>query len=503
MAHASCPSFGWDACHREPVAPGFRTRMYWSLNEVDPDAVAVLGGHDSIDGWALSYRELTDSADAFAASLDGGSAKELGAIFCRNSPQAIAAYLGALRHGDAVMLLNARMDAGHLEALMRAYRPDWVYEPRERHSQLGKGRVREQWGWRLWQPRASRIEEAIHADLALLLSTSGTTGSPRMVRLSQTNLASNAAAIVAALGIDAEDRALAALPMHYAYGLSVLNSHLHAGAALVVTEESPVEAGFWQTVAGRQVTTLPGVPMTYQMLMRLNPGPRALASVRSLTVAGGPLAEHLVERMADWCDASGARFHVMYGQTEATARMSVLPPGMLRSKPGSVGLAIGAGRLSLSPGGELLFAGPNVMMGYALAREDLALGDCMGGRLATGDLGRIDDDGCAYVSGRLKRMLKIHGHRVSLDVLEQGLETLLRLPVAVAGEDDRLVVYLEAGSAKAVGSARDALTRRYRLPPSAFEVQVLSELPRTINGKLDAAALRALDSGTAEERRRG
>lgn len=483
--------------------------MFWTLSHADPNAPALLSGRDRAVGQVVRYRELVDLADAFATALTepaaqqplarSTQAKQLGLILCHNQPEALVAYLGALRLGDALILLDAHIDSGHLEPLISAYRPDWIFDPGDRWTHREEGRVQDLWGWRLWQARSPSRERPIHPELAVLLSTSGTTGTPRMVRLSYSNLADNAAAIVTALGIDADDRALAALPMHYAYGLSVINSHLLAGAGLVLTQSSASEGAFWQTLTGHQVTTLPAVPITYQMLDRWKPGPRMLTSLRSLMVAGGRLGVHQVERMADWTEVSGRRFYLMYGQTEATARISVMPPEMLRSKPGSVGLCIGAGRLSVSSSGELQFTGPNVMLGYALTRADLAVGDRMHGRLATGDLGWLDADGYVYVSGRLKRMLKIHGQRLSLDALEQGLEAQLKLPVAITGEDDRLLVFLEAGPAKALGAARDVLARRYRLHPSAFTVSVLDALPRTASGKIDGPALRGLDSAATHE----
>jgi long-chain acyl-CoA synthetase len=222
------------------------------------------------------------------------------------------------------------------------------------------------------------------------MTTSGSTGSPKLVRLSYGNLAANAGAIATYLAIGAEDRAITTLPVNYVYGLSVVNSHLHAGASIVLSTASLTEKRFWELLKAQRATTFSGVPYTFELLHRLGWSRMNLPSLKVLTQAGGKLNASLVREFASQCQARGIRFYVMYGAAEATARMSYLPPSMVMDKAASIGIAIPGGEFTLegpdnSPidkpetVGELIYRGPNVSLGYAECRRDLALGDERGG----------------------------------------------------------------------------------------------------------------------------
>ncbi|MFM2152933.1 MAG: hypothetical protein RL199_1368, partial [Pseudomonadota bacterium] len=290
----------------------------------------------------------------------------------------------------------------------------------------------------------------LHEDLALLLTTSGSTGDPKLVRLSHRNIVSNADAIATYLGIGPGERALQSLPLHYAYGLSVLNSHLRAGATVVLTQQSFLRPEFW-ALAGRHAgTSFAGVPYVYETLHRLRFEPAKHPSIRMWTQAGGALNPELVTRFHEKATSAGARFVVMYGQTEATARMSWLSSDRLPAKAGAIGRAIPGGRLRLEPvpgdasQRELVYEGPNVMLGYALVPADLAKGDDLGGVLRTGDLGEQDGDGDFYIRGRLSRFAKLFGHRIGLDDLEREAERLFSVPCAVVEHAGKLVLFCEA-----------------------------------------------------------
>ena len=323
----------------------------------------------------------------------------------RTDVDGVVAYLGALAADQVVLLAG---DSA-LDGLAAAYDPDVVVGARGR--------------------RDVRPETAheLHPDLTLLLSTSGSTGSPKLVRLSAESLLANAASIVEALGIRATDVAATTLPLHYCYGLSVLHSHLLAGASLVLTERSVVDEEFWSDVAAYSVTTFPGVPHTYDLLDRSAFADRDVPSLRYLTQAGGRMAPERVQELVALGRRKGFDLVVMYGQTEATARMAVLPPDLAEVAPGAIGRPVPGGRLSLRPVpeapegiGELVYEGPNVMLGYAEAPADLALGRTTH-ELATGDLGRLRPDGLWEVVGRRGRVAKVLGLRLDLDRVERLL----------------------------------------------------------------------------------
>ncbi len=429
---------------------------------------------------SLSYDELADRVDGAASALAGP--RRLVLVTAAATMPSVIGYLGALQAGHVVLLAPAN-DEDTAASLRRSWDPDVV---------LGAdGAV-----------VATRTESGhdLHEDLALLMATSGSSGSPRLVRLSRASLEANAAAIADCLDVQPTDRAVTTLPLHYCYGLSIVHSNLLAGAALVLTDASVTDAGFWTLVREHRATSLHGVPHTFALLDRVGFADMDLPHLRYLTQAGGRLDPTRVRRWASLGDRRGWRFVVMYGATEATARMAYLPPGLAASSPEATGIAIPGGRLRIDDPdddgvGEIVYAGPNVMLGYAHSPTDLAHGRSVT-ELRTGDLGRLRPDGLLQVTGRLSRFVKPFGVRVDLDateslLLEQGIVA------AVTGDDTRLVVAVEnpgrSGAEHDLAArARATVTRRLHLPDAVVTAVVVDALPRRANGKLDHPAVAAL-----------
>ncbi|WP_421121625.1 AMP-binding protein [Aquihabitans daechungensis] len=341
---------------------------------------------------------------------------------------------------------------------------------------------------------------ALHPELALLLSTSGSTGSPKLVRLSHANLVANAASIAASLELTSTDTGITSLPLHYCYGLSVLHSHLTVGASLAVVRASVVDPCFVAALERHGVTSLAGVPHTFELLEVAGAERIATSSLRLLTQAGGHLGADAQVRWRDRCAAWGVDFVTMYGQTEATARMAYLPPALAgRAGPRSVGIPVPGGSLAVEPPagrhdladdgvGELVYRGPNVMMGYGLEPGDLALGPT-DRSLRTGDLGRFDEhSGTFEVVGRISRFTKPFGLRIDLDRVEQDLRR--RHPEATVGGDDEVLVAVVPGADRVEVEADVAAVTG--LPSSAVAVVVDRPVPRTAAGKVDQVALRAM-----------
>ncbi|MDB4975297.1 MAG: AMP-dependent synthetase and ligase, partial [Myxococcaceae bacterium] len=339
----------------------------------------------------------------------------------------------------------------------------------------------------------------LHPELAVLLSTSGTTGSPKLVRLSYENVRANARSIATYLELGPSERAISSLPFHYSYGLSVLNSHLYAGASMVVSDASVMRPELWQAMREHACTSFAGVPYAYQIMRRIGFEKQELPALRTLTQAGGKLPAALVAHYAALMKARSGRFIPMYGQTEATARMSYLPPERLPEHAGSIGIAIPEGSLhvvDLQDGrelseplatGQLVYRGPNVMLGYASSRADLALGDMQGGQLATGDLGHRDADGLFYVTGRLKRFAKVYGLRINLDEVEDRMRQ--HGPAAVVSDDERLTLYCEFGDDARYETLRTELATLYQLNVNTFRFRRIEALPLLASGKIDYDAL--------------
>jgi acyl-coenzyme A synthetase/AMP-(fatty) acid ligase len=242
------------------------------------------------------------------------------------------------------------------------------------------------------------------------------------------------------------------------------------------TEHSVIRPGFWDDARRHAATSFAGVPYSYAMLERIGMRDMDLPALRTLTQAGGRMDPELALRFA-----AQRPLTVMYGQTEAAPRMAYLPAQRLARKPTSIGVAIPGGELSVVEG-ELVYRGPNVMLGYAQSRADLARGDDQGGVLATGDLGHVDDDGDHFVTGRAKRIAKVFGLRINLDEIEAAIAG----PAAAVAGDDRIDVFAERE--EAVAGAR-ALATRFRLPPRALRVHHVQRLPVKASGKVDYGAL--------------
>lgn len=428
------------------------------------------------DGGTVSYadldRRVAERRSALAA-LTPPAGRHLVRLAPEPTVDFVVAWLAALTGGHATLLSRDT-------ALGAAYAASMEYDAS---------------GWR---PTASP-PPALHPDLRLLLSTSGSTGSPKLVRLSAANLDANAAAIASYLGLREDDVALTTLPLDYCYGLSVLHSHLAAGASLLLDDRSVTDPGLWADARAHGVTSFAGVPYTFDLLGTA--GWPQLPTLRQVTQAGGRMAPERVRTLATQGAAEGWDLVVMYGQTEATARMAWLPPHLATTHPHAVGIAIPGGSFRLvpvdgaEPGvGELVYAGPNVMLGYAEAPADLVR-DADIAELRTGDLARISPDGLVEIVGRRSRFAKLFGQRIDLD----RVQTLLalggheaccaedsdtqQLVVAVPGDPDPLLVAEVAATV-----AGDT-----GLPPHAIRVVPVTDLPRLPNGKLDQQAVARLE----------
>ena len=441
------------------------------LERTMPDRPALI---DAATGQAMSYAELEREARVRAEALKAEAGPDgLVFLFCRNDVDTFTSYVACRLAGMATALLDASIPDDRATELLERYRPEVV-----RGSSLAP---------------VAGPKPSVHPDLGVLLSTSGSTGSPKLVRLSAHAVDHNAEAIADALGIDPQERAPTSMPLAYAYGLSVVNSHLAVGASLVITDEGVTSEAFWQACATHGATSLAGVPYAWQMLRRLDVARLAPPSMRTFTQAGGRLDPKLVAWAHAMADERGGRFFVMYGQTEATARIAVMPHEELAENLDSVGRPLRDGRLAIEDG-EVVYRGPNVMMGYATCRDDLARGDELDGVLRTGDLGHLDERGLLRITGRSKRIAKVFGHRVSLDEIEAlARDATGRDRIAATRDGDRVRLHVVADGSFDGDALRRTLATATRLHASGFVIATVSQLPRLSSGKLDYATLSTLE----------
>lgn len=438
------------------------------------------------DGRRLSYAALADAVDTQAAAL--ARPARLVMVEADNSIECVVAYLACLKAGCPVILCEPGSTASDPRT-RETYGASLVFRAAAN-------------GWR-FEALDSARPPALHPDLCVLLSTSGTTGSPKLVRLSRDNIAANAAAIAAYLGLTSAERAITSLPLYYSYGMSVLHSHLHVGATVLLTNKSVAEPEFWTFFADEQATSLSGVPFTFDLLERIGFRSRNYPALRYLAQAGGRLPAERVSLYAQWAQASNRQLFVMYGQTEASPRMAYVPPAQLRENTDAIGIPVPGGSFELigedglpvdasDVPGELVYRGPNVMMGYALTAADLAK-DKDTFELRTGDLACRKENGCYTIIGRKSRFSKIVGLRISLDEVERWVHGC-----GVAGivsGDDRVIVVAVTGAAP---DLKQRLAQRFALPSSAFAVLELGAIPTLPSGKFDYRTVLRLGHDTVD-----
>ena len=433
---------------------------------------------DSSTGEWVSYGELATRARKWATRTLG--ARGLVFHYINNSVDDVAALLGAIAAGHAVALFDPKLAETARTALEQRYSPEWVIE----QGIARNGRFSSD-----LQPGSP------NPALTLLLSTSGSTGSPKLVRLSAEALQANAEGIAEVLHITGDDVAAGYLPLHYSYGLSVLLSHLCRGARILLTNDGLTDRAFWPALRSAQVTHMPGVPFHFQIMAKLGFARLGLTSLRTLSQAGGNLDVETRRNAHAFMSASGGRFFVLYGQTEAAPRMTTLQHDEFKDAETSVGTALPGCRIEIlnsdaSGVGEVVFHGPNVMLGYANERADLALGNEQHGQLRTGDIGHLDDAGRLFITGRVKRFAKVYGLRVNLDELESAAGTVA--PAAIVQNGEGVRIYLatsEADYGHKAQALQDHLLERFTLPRAALDFVRIDAIPTTERGKIDYATL--------------
>ena len=447
-------------------------------------------------GEQLTYQELADLSREFSSVV---SPKDLVFCLCENRIGSLVGYVACMEFQIPIVLLDGGKDLSVLQNLIRIYQPEYIWVGSDKKDDIGGETVYSYASFSLQKMAYEVVVEKpeINPMLALCLTTSGSTGSPKFVRLSRENVSANATSIAEYLAIDENERPVTTLPSYYSYGVSVINSHLIKGATILLTEGTVAQRGFWDFMREYKATSIAGVPYTYEMLKRLRFFRMDLPYLKTMTQAGGKLNKDLAKEYIEFAQANGKRFYVMYGQTEATARMSYLPWAQALEKYASIGVAIPGGHFTLADAngseieetgldGELIYSGPNVSLGYAECRADLAKGDENRGVLHTGDLAHRDDDGFYYITGRLKRFVKVWGNRCNLDAVEQLVKGITT-NCACVGVDDQITVFVTQPGLD--DSIIKLLVEKTGFNNRAFRVRVIESIPVKSSGKIDYPAL--------------
>lgn len=460
--------------------------MIWNFDSFKSNTAVI-----TEDGSRLSYSDFSAASNQLVQHMPE---RCLTFNLCGNEVGSLLGYVSFLKHRIVPFMVESSLNHELLVSLIDAYQPDFLWCPLRMADRFKDcTQVYSDYNYSLLKTPYNQ-KYPLHEDLALLLTTSGSTGSPKLVRLSYENIQSNTDSIAQYLKLDQSEKPITTLPMSYTYGLSILNTHLFVGAAVILTNKTLMQKEFWQQLKEFKATSFGGVPYTYEMLNKLRFFRMELPSLKTMTQAGGKLSHELHQKFAEYAVACDKRFVVMYGQTEATSRMAYLPAEKSIEKCGSIGVAIPGGNFSIinddgkevtdhDIAGELIYEGQNVSLGYAECGRDLSKGDEQGGVLFTGDIAKRDADGYYYIVGRKKRFLKIFGTRINLDEVERMLRAgYPKTECVCAGDDDQMYIFLtDENQQKHI---KNFLAEKTGLHISAFKFKTVAKIPKNKSGKV-------------------
>lgn len=456
--------------------------MFLNLDKKDRSKIAAIDDSSSI----LTYGEICDFAEEFAKYIPQRS---LIFILSENKIGSLLGYTSSLINKVVPLILSAKTENSLFANLYEIYKPEYLWMPDEMVETMGYEKVFSAWGYCL--VKTVNQPTPMFEELSLLLPTSGSTGSPKLVRHSYRNIEANADNVRRLFKLTGNEKAMAILPMHYTMGLSVIASHLLAGATLLLSNQSLLDKGFWTML--KEATSFTGVPYSYDILTKMRFTRMDLPNLKIITQGGGKLTEAMWNTLAQYAQDKGKQFIATYGQSECTARMAYLPAEMAMSKVCSIGIAEPGGQLSIiddngnetfegEAQGEMVYRGENVTLGYATCREDLLKGDENHGIMHTGDLARRDADGCYYIIGRMKRFLKIYGLRIGLDELENLIKSEFKIDCYCKGNDEKLIILVTTPSV--IADLPAFIEEKIHLFHQNVEVQLVDAILRNEAGKV-------------------
>ena len=456
--------------------------MILDLQNIDPQSIAAIDSN----GDELTYADISLLSQQISTNIPK---RALCFLLVENNIGGIAWTMGMLESSKLVpLILNVKTEGSLYQQLLDTYKPSYICAPNN-VTQQGEF-IDSQFGYQL--RKVSDNHCVLHPELSHLLPTSGSTGSPKLVRHKYENIEAAGLNISNFFELKETDRPLMVLPLYYTMGLSMVFSHLRVGATILITGLSMTDINFWKFFKEQQATSFTGVPYSFQILNLMRFFRMDLPHLELLTQGGGKMPTDLNIKFAEYCRDKGKRWIATYGQSECTARMAYLPAKWALDKVGSIGIAVPNGELSLidtdgqlittpHTEGEMCYRGKNVTMGYAREQADLALGDERNGYIRTGDLAYFDEDGCYYIVGRMGRFLKLFGMRVGLDECEQIIQTGYGIECACVGTDEKMIVYIT--NADKQNNVKDILVQKTHIVATSFEVRIIADIPKNEAGK--------------------
>lgn len=439
---------------------------------------------------SVSYSDLIQFSSFMASKISDHS---LILFVSKNNIEAIMGYVGMMIGNNVVMFADIKTKEKDLNELIVKYQPDYIFCPKENLFQNNFENKLSLKNYILYKTNTN-IKKELNKNLSILLPTSGSMGSCKYVRLSKNNIFSNSQSIISYLNIRPDDKTVTNMPLSYSYMLSIINTHLLSGASILVTDKSLLDKNFWNDLKNFKVTSFNGVPFIYEIMLKLGLENIWVPSFCYLTQAGGKLDLNKTKEIINFCKLKNASFIPMYGQTEASPRISYLNWKYIDKKSESIGKPIPGSKMwigtrgSVKPGkiGDLYVSGDNVCLGYANSYLDLKNGDENNGILKTGDLAFKDEDGFFFIKGRTKRIAKIYGNRINLDEIEERMG-LIGIKIGCVEAKDKIIVFYDDILLKNV--IEDKLFKETGQNKKGFVIHYLKKLPLTNSLKINYSKL--------------
>lgn len=427
--------------------------------------------------------------------------KSLTVMLANNSIGSIICYISLVKNRYPVLILDEKITKKFLKKIIKLYKPENICLPTESSLIRNNKDYKFNFEFKKFQflKEVNKDTFEIKNNLSILATTSGSTGSAKLVRQSYNNIKSNTYSIIKYLKLNKDNITITNLPLSYTFGMSIINTHLEVGSKIVITKKTVFEKFFWELFKIHQINTIYGVPYTYEILDRLNFFSKNTKNLKLLAQAGGKITETLQRKIYFYINRYKKIFSIMYGQAEATTRISYLPYNKFGKKIGSIGIPIPGGKIKLigdnsqeiknpSTIGEIVYEGKNVCMGYAFDRGDINKKDEWNGKIFSGDLAKRDNEGYYYIVGRRKRFSKIYGLSINLDEIENLLKSKFSFSeFAVISLENKIMIFSSTRGMK--NKILNYIRTNININIRTFEIIFIKKIPNLSNGKNNYKAL--------------
>ena len=458
----------------------------WNFSKFK-NKIALLDGNNK----KIYYKDLIIYSKKIAKKI---REKSLTLLLVDNSLTSAICYVSLISKKKPILVLNQDIPNKFLRNIVKKYEPENICVSSKLNSKKIFKNYKSNFKFKEFEFLKLKMKSdfQVKYDIGLLVTTSGSTGSVKFVRQTYTNLKFNTLSIINYLKLNDKNITITTLPLSYTFGMSIINTHLKVGSKILITNRSLFTKEFWKLFKNNNINTIYGVPYTFEVLDKLNFFSKNSFNLKLIAQAGGKISDDLQKKIGNYSNKYNKKFFIMYGQAEATTRISYLPYQNVLKKIGSIGVPINGGKISLLSNngiinkknslGEIVYEGKNVCMGYASKKLDINKNDEWKGKIFTGDLAKRDKDGYYFIVGRKKRFAKLYGISVSLDEIENLLKSKFSVSdFAVISKLNKILIYTSILKLKE--KIINYLIKNVDLNINSFEIIFLKRIPKLVNGK--------------------